>query len=194
MGCTAIKHPLLFLPQTSAFLKVKTLRFPVILNGLKLSIFNSKESVIVQVETIIEQGKARGEQVGVPYAGIFTPQEANTVLEQTPNAILVDVRTRAELELVGYIPFATHIEWAFYPGMTPNNAFPAELETNVAKDALVIFICRTGGRSHNAALLAQQLGYTNAYNMMEGFEGEPNQNRQRTLINGWRHAGLPWSN
>ena len=64
----------------------------------------------------------------------------------------------------------------------------------IDKEALVIFMCRTGGRSHNSAALAASLGFTEAYNMLEGFEGEANAERQRTLINGWRHAGLPWHN
>ena len=68
------------------------------------------------------------------------------------------------------------------------------LEMQIDKEALVIFMCRTGGRSHNAATLAAKLGFTEAYNMLEGFEGETNAERQRTLVNGWKHAGLPWSN
>ena len=50
-----------------------------------------------------------------------------------------------------------------------------------------------GGRSHNAAMLAQQLGYK-AYNMLQGFEGETNALKQRTQMIGWKHAGLPWTN
>jgi hypothetical protein len=30
--------------------------------------------------------------------------------------------------------------------------------------------------------------------MLEGFEGEANAQKQRTLINGWKKTGLPWSN
>jgi rhodanese-related sulfurtransferase len=55
-------------------------------------------------------------------------------------------------------------------------------------------MCRTGGRSHNAAAVAASLGYTQAYNMLEGFEGEANGLNQRTMLNGWKHAGLPWTN
>ena len=116
------------------------------------------------------------------------------VLQKNPSAILVDVRTRAELELVGRVPQSTHLEWAFYPGMVANNEFAAQLQAQVDKGLTVIFMCRTGGRSHNAAVLAQQLGYQEAYNMAEGFEGEANSLKQRTMINGWRHAGLPWTN
>ncbi len=141
---------------------------------------------------ILNLAAQRAAAKSLPYAGELTPQEANELLQENILA-LVDVRSQAELDLVGKIPMATHIEWAFYPGMTPNAEFAALLEAQVDKNKAVVFMCRTGGRSHNAALVAQQLGYT-AYNMLEGFEGEANAQRQRTLINGWKHAGLPWNN
>lgn len=146
------------------------------------------------VENILTQAQARASQTGLSYAGAVTPQEAYALISQDSSAVLVDVRSRAELELVGRVPVATHVEWAFYPGMVANADFAAQLQAQVDKSRTVIFMCRTGGRSHNAALLAQQLGYGNAYNMIEGFEGQANALKQRTLIDGWKHAGLPWTN
>lgn len=146
------------------------------------------------ISQILTQAQSRAQQHNIPYAGVLTPHEAYALYEQDPAVMLVDVRSRAELELVGRIPMATHIEWAFYPGMVANPEFATALQAQVDKALTVIFMCRTGGRSHNAALLAQQLGYSNAYNMLEGFEGEANHLKQRTLINGWKHAGLPWTN
>jgi len=146
------------------------------------------------MSSILERARKRAEEANLPYAGALTPQEAYEVLQKTPHAKLVDVRTTAELELVGKIPGAAHIEWAFYPGMVANPDFAKHLEMQVDKEALVIFMCRTGGRSHNAAATAAKLGFTEAYNMLEGFEGEANAAKQRTLINGWKHAGLPWNN
>jgi rhodanese-related sulfurtransferase len=143
---------------------------------------------------ILERAKKRAEESNLPYAGALTPQEAYEVLQKTPHAKLVDVRTLAELELVGKVPGAAHIEWAFYPGMVANPDFATHLEMQVDKEVLVIFMCRTGGRSHNAAATAAKLGFTEAYNMLEGFEGEANAQKQRTLINGWKKAGLPWNN
>lgn len=143
--------------------------------------------------TVIDTAQARAKDNQLPYAGAVTPQEA-FALSQTPNTVLVDVRSLAELELVGRIPEAIHIEWAFYPGMVPNATFPEQLQQKVDKNKTVIFVCRTGGRSHNAAMLADTLGYDAAYNMLEGFEGATNQQNQRTLINGWKHANLPWTN
>lgn len=143
---------------------------------------------------ILDIAAQRAAAKNLPYTGELTPREAFDLLQHDPATVLVDVRSRAELELVGRIPSATHIEWAFYPGMAPNNAFTEELQKSVDKELTVIFVCRTGGRSHNAALVAQQLGYSKAYNMLEGFEGEMNSLNQRTQMNGWKHAGLPWSN
>ena len=146
------------------------------------------------IEKILSQAHKRAEQTGLPYAGAVTPTEAYALISQDADAVVVDVRSRAELELVGRVPVATHVEWAFYPGMVANTEFAAQLLAQVDKSRTVVFMCRTGGRSHNAALLAQQLGYSKAYNMVEGFEGEANELKQRTLINGWKHAGLPWTN
>ena len=144
------------------------------------------------LETILNAAAERAMAKSLPYAGELTPQEAFEVLQQGA-AALVDVRSQAELDLVGRVPNANHVEWAFYPGMLPNAEFAAQLQAQLDKSQTIIFMCRTGGRSHNAAVVAQQLGYK-AYNMLEGFEGSANEQRQRTLMNGWKHAGLPWSN
>lgn len=149
---------------------------------------------MTNITQILQNAQQRAAQNQLPYSGALAPQEAYEVLQKTPHAKLIDVRTTAELELVGKIPGATHIEWAFYPGMVANPDFAAHLEMQVDKEALVIFMCRTGGRSHNAAATAAKLGFTEAYNMLEGFEGEANEKKQRTLINGWKKAGLPWTN
>ncbi len=146
------------------------------------------------ISKILERAKKRSEELNLPYAGALTPQEAYEVLQKNAHAKLVDVRSQAELDLVGNVPGATHIEWAFYPGMIANPDFSIHLDMQVDKEALVIFMCRTGGRSHHAAVTAAKIGFTEAYNMLEGFEGEANAQKQRTLINGWKHTGLPWNN
>ena len=144
------------------------------------------------LETILNAAAERAAAKSLPYAGELTPQEAFELLQH--GAItLVDVRSLAELELVGRIPNANHVEWAFYPGMLANAGFAAQLQAQVDSSQMIVFMCRTGGRSHSAAVVAQQLGYK-AYNMLEGFEGAANEQRQRTLINGWKHANLPWTN
>ena len=148
---------------------------------------------MLSTEEVLNLAKNRAIEKKLPYSGELTPQEAYILLQQD-NAVLVDVRSQAELNLVGRVPDATHIEWAFYPGMIANTEFGTQLQAQVPPNKTVIFMCRTGGRSHNAAVLAQQLGYSHAFNMAEGFEGEANAQKQRTLINGWKQANLPWHN
>ena len=148
-----------------------------------------------KLTTILETAKQRALEKHLPYAGALTPKEAQQVLQLTSNAKLVDVRSSAEIDLVGRIPLASHIEWAFYPGWTANPDFLTHLNVQIDKEILVMFICRTGGRSHHAAVAATQLGYAECYNVLEGFEGEAEpQTKQRGKINGWKVAGLPWTN
>ena len=136
----------------------------------------------------------RAQALRLPYAGALTPQEAATVLESAPGARLVDVRTRAELDWVGRIPGAVEVEWNLYPGGARNEHFLAQLTRAVDAQAPVLFICRSGIRSHHAAALATANGWTNCYNVLEGFEGDKDAKGQRGKTGGWRLAGLPWTN
>lgn len=142
---------------------------------------------------ILQHARQRALDNGLPYAGALSPSEAQQVLQLAPHAKLVDVRSRAELDLVGRIPGAAHIEWAFYPGWTPNPDFLNHLRMQIDQEALVMFICRTGGRSNHAATAAAAGGYAEAYNVLEGFEGEADGVGQRGAINGWKAAHLPWT-
>ena len=140
----------------------------------------------------LQKARERAKQMGLPYEGALTPTEAHEVLRELASAKLVDVRTRAELDWVGRIPGAVEVELLAYPANRPNPDFINQLEQKVEKDAPVLFICRSGGRSHNAALLAQQAGFTDCYNVLEGFEGDKDREGHRNTLGGWRHAGLPW--
>lgn len=143
-------------------------------------------------QTILEAARARAAQMGLPYSGALLPQEAFELWKTFPGAQLVDVRTRAEWNWVGRIPAAVEIEWVGYPDNRPNPEFMQQLQQSVAADAPALFICRSGGRSHHAAMLATQAGYSNCYNVLEGFEGDRNPQGHRNTVGGWRAAGLPW--
>jgi rhodanese-related sulfurtransferase len=144
-------------------------------------------------EDILARAGERGRQLGVSYAGAVTPAEAFAILRQDPQARLVDVRTRAELEWVGRPPDAVFIEWNGWPGGARNPDFEQDLLARVPdKAAPVLFICRSGARSHHAALVAQKLGYAQAFNVLEGFEGGKDAHGHRGTIGGWKVAGLPW--
>jgi rhodanese-related sulfurtransferase len=145
-----------------------------------------------KLSEILALAQTRAQYSNLPYEGALTPTEAYEVLRLAPGAKLVDVRTRAELDFVGRIPGAIEIEWQFYPGNDLNPHFLAELKKRVDPEALVMFICRSGHRSHRAAAAATAAGYPDCYNVLEGFEGDKDANGQRGKIGGWRAAGLPW--
>lgn len=145
-----------------------------------------------KLSDLLRIAQTRSHERALPYAGALTPAEAHEVLQLAPGSQLVDVRTRAEWDWVGRIPGATEIEWSTYPGGQPNPDFLAQLKRQVDPESLVMFLCRSGVRSHYAACLAAEAGFTATYNILEGFEGDIDVYGQRGKIGGWRRAGLPW--
>jgi rhodanese-related sulfurtransferase len=142
---------------------------------------------------ILARAKQRADAMKLPYAGALLPSEARALMQQIPEAKLVDVRTQAEWEYVGHIPDSMLIEWNSYPSGQRNPQFLEELQAKVAKtEAPVMFLCRSGARSHQAAIAATQAGYPNSYNILEGFEGDKDEHGHRNTVGGWRVAGLPW--
>jgi glyoxylase-like metal-dependent hydrolase (beta-lactamase superfamily II)/rhodanese-related sulfurtransferase len=110
---------------------------------------------------------------------------------QTNEAVLVDVRTDAERAWVGFVPEAQAVAWKQWPGMASNPNFDAELLAAVPAGKKVVLLCRSGVRSIAAAKRATELGLE-AYNILEGFEGDPDEHAQRGHLGGWRRNGLPW--
>ena len=145
-----------------------------------------------KIQRILQTAQSRSKETSLPYEGALLPDEAYEIMKSAPGARLVDVRCRAELDFVGRIPGAVEIELLTYPGMKPNTNFMAALEQQVDKEALVMFICRNGARSHQAALVATQAGYPDCYNVLGGFEGDANAEKHRNVLNGWKVLGLPW--
>jgi rhodanese-related sulfurtransferase len=107
-------------------------------------------------------------------------------------AALVDVRTAEERKYVGYVPGSVHVAWQTGTAMIKNPRFIKELSAKVPKDNVVLFICRSGRRSADAAVAAVKAGYAQSFNVLEGFEGDLDANRHRGHQNGWRNRGLPW--
>lgn len=144
-------------------------------------------------ETILARARARGKSSGLSYSGAILPREAYEYLKQNPGARLVDVRTDAEWTWVGQVPDAVLIAWNTWPSGQQNEKFLEQLKAAVpATDTPILFLCRSGARSHRAALAATEAGYTSCFNVLEGFEGDRDDKDHRNNVGGWRHAGLPW--
>ncbi len=126
----------------------------------------------------------------VGYAGDVTPELAWQWV-QNGEAVLIDVRSDAEREWVGRVPGAAVVAWKQWPAMTLNINFDQEILSATPVGMKALFMCRSGVRSIAAARRATELGLT-AYNILEGFEGDPDQHAHRGKTGGWRFRGLPW--
>jgi len=142
------------------------------------------------MDDIKKKAAERARKMGLTYAGALLPSEAHALMKA--GAKLVDVRTKPELLYVGRIPGSIALEWQTYPGNQPNPGFIGELAAVAEKDEAVMFICRSGARSHGAAEAAMQAGWRETYNVLEGFEGDRDGEQHRNSVGGWRKAGLPW--
>jgi rhodanese-related sulfurtransferase len=141
----------------------------------------------------------------VSYAGDITPEEAWKILNDDPQAVLVDCRTDAEWRFVG-VPDLTglgrevvYVEWNRTDG-SRNESFVDDLVAAGVDPAVgppassgrpVVFLCRSGNRSIGAAKAATEAGIAPSYNVLYGFEGDLDENKHRGAT-GWKAVGLPW--
>lgn len=142
------------------------------------------------IAAIKRRAAERAQQLKLSYAGALTPAEAFVLMQA--GAKLVDVRTKPELLYVGRVPGSVLVEWQTYPGNAQNPEFLNQLAEAVEPTDTLMFLCRSGVRSHNSAGAAAQAGWRDSYNVLEGFEGDKDAGQHRNSIGGWRKAGLPW--
>ena len=123
----------------------------------------------------------------------LSPLQAWDVLQQNPQAVLIDVRTQAEYTDIGHPIGAIHIAWQQQFGGAINSEFLVEVN-NIVPDysTPILLLCRSGVRSLSAARALEHIGYENLINIVNGFEGDPDSNQQRGTVNGWQFCGLAW--
>ena len=129
------------------------------------------------------------------------PLAAAEICQQDPRALLIDIRSSMEFLFVGHPKGAVNIAWIDEPDWTINPQFTQEVRKLmlggvVCADhgcAPVLLICRSGKRSMEAGAQLLRDGLEDVSSVAGGFEGELNEHHHRSLINGWRHAGLPWA-
>ncbi|MFM0049857.1 rhodanese-like domain-containing protein [Caballeronia grimmiae] len=147
-------------------------------------------------EQLYDTATRRAAENNLSYAGAILPAEAFELLQLEPNARLVDVRTRAELDWVGRPAINgeqyAHIEWIRYPGSVPNDEFIEQLRQVATPDTPILFLCRSAARSKLAAVAAQKAGFKQAFDLLEGFEGDKDAQGHRKTVSGWCFRGLPW--
>lgn len=140
-----------------------------------------------------------------PRIATVTPSEAWDLLKQDERSVLVDVRTVAEWTFVGVPDLSSlsretiFVEWAQWPGMSPNVRFVEDLTEKLAgwQATTFLFLCRSGVRSLAAAEAVSQ-AYSakgldvGCINVSTGFEGDLSSDKHRGGIGGWKVEGLPW--
>lgn len=138
------------------------------------------------------------------YAGDVSVDEAWAMLKSDPGAQLLDCRSAAEWSFVGVPDLRplekspVFVELQSFPGMAMNPRFLAEAEAALAKagarpDAPVLCMCRSGARSRVAAVQLTRAGFSRAYNVAGGFEGDLDAEGHRSRVNGWKRSGCPWT-
>ncbi|MCB1755786.1 MAG: rhodanese-like domain-containing protein [Gammaproteobacteria bacterium] len=128
-------------------------------------------------------------------------KQAWEILQNDPRALIIDVRSSMEFLFVGHPKGAVHIPWIDEPDWDINPHFVADVRKVLLGGVAcvddegcvpVILICRSGKRSKDAGKLLIQAGLKQVYNIDEGFEGELDDNHQRSTLGGWRFHSLPW--
>lgn len=138
------------------------------------------------------------------YAGDLLAIDAYRLLEGDASSILVDVRTQAEWAYVGTPDLQTlgktplFLEWQTYPPMTIDANFAPRLEellqsAGVGRGASLVFLCRSGARSRQAAIAMTSAGWAPCFNVSDGFEGPLDNSGRRGGAGGWKAGGLPWT-
>ncbi len=127
--------------------------------------------------------------------GEVTPPQAWELLQSNPDAILLDVRSSMEFQYVGHPVGAVHVPLMEPPAWQADPEFVARVRERLgggAEQRPILALCRSGKRSEAAALALAADGFSEVYNIIEGFEGDLDEQRQRNNRNGWRFHGLPW--
>ena len=110
----------------------------------------------------------------------LTPADAYQLLQDDPRAVLVDIRSTMEHLFVGHPKGAVHIPWVDEPEWTVNPHFVTRVRELMLGGVIdggngaapVILICRSGKRTMDAGQLLVENGFSNVFNVLEGFEGD----------------------
>jgi rhodanese-related sulfurtransferase len=120
------------------------------------------------------------------------PSEAYAFLQQHCDAVLVDCRSEMEYLFVGHPRGAHHVPWNDGPDWDVNPHFVGQVKKVASMNRPVVLICRSGQRSVAAGVALEDAGFSEVYNVLEGFEGPLDDDHHRGTVGGWRKEGLPW--
>jgi len=164
---------------------------------------------VVRPGAVVPRAEVAASKMSSSAQHLTAPQAYELLNSSAQRAVLVDVRSRLEVALLGapdgvtvHLPYQEPVlplqweagrrSWA----MARNFEFGARLMTQLAArgfgpDTVVVFLCTSGERSARAADELADFGYP-VVTVIDGFEGDLGADRRRS-VNGWKNAGLPWT-
>ena len=138
-----------------------------------------------------------------------TSVEAYEMWKANPGKIKIfDVRTPEEYVFVGHAPMAINSPSMLWTGkwnaekkdfpLESNADFEALVKQKAGVDDMIMIMCRSGHRSAAAVNRLAKAGFTNAYNIVDGFEGdvisdEDSYDKGKRAKNGWKNSPAPWT-
>ena len=131
----------------------------------------------------------------------INPIQAYQLLQNDTDTVLIDVRSTMEYEYVGHPVQAVHIPLKESPDWQTDITFADKVKQQLTifrpdvagvESIPLLLLCRSGKRSKLAANILEQEGFMNTYSILDGFEGDRNDQGHRNAINGWRFNKLPW--
>lgn len=138
-----------------------------------------------------------------------TAKEAHEMWKAEPEKVMIlDVRTPEEFLFVGYpvmawrIPIAVQTyDWDAGKGQFPMKLLPdfvARVSEVTKPGDTILAMCRSGGRSALAVNLLAKAGFTQAFTIIDGMEGDTVKDPDsvflgQRLANGWKNSGCPWT-
>jgi rhodanese-related sulfurtransferase len=139
----------------------------------------------------------------------LTPAEAYEKWKADPEHVkILDVRTPDEYLFVGHPTMAWNVPLALQTyqwdakgkslPMKPNPEFVAQAKALFEPSDTLLVICRSGTRSAKAVDALAKEGFKQAWNIVDGVEGDLVNDPQspqhgKRMKNGWKNAGLPWT-
>lgn len=127
----------------------------------------------------------------------LAPTDAYRILIGDPDAVMVDVRNRAEWTYAGTPDLSLadksplFVSWLLPSGGADPRFVDRLHQTGVQRHHIVVFICRTGSLSRAAASAASHDGFVYSHYVEEGYEGQSDPSRRRGIQTGWVGARLP---
>ena len=138
-----------------------------------------------------------------------TSAEAYEKWRAAPDEVkLLDVRTPEEFIFVGHPEMAWCIPLGFqsyrwddekgYYDLDVNPEFVAQVRERFDPGDTLLLLCRSGGRSAMAVNMLVQAGYTDAWNITDGTEGDLVEDSEsphdgKRMKDGWKNSDLPWT-